>query len=166
MNILKPVAAQLAAYNGRDIDAFIVNFHEDCVCEDGEGKVLLAGRAAMYDSYKQMFAASPGLFCKLVSRTVVGNYVLDEERVTGRAGNRPVPKPAFVRFASVFSLGKEAGSRHTHRYDGVLPTQSQRKISRKGGGMRFRNRSKDGESHVMAIYRVVDGVIVHVRFLR
>lgn len=34
-----------------------------------------------------MYEASPDLFCRLVSRTVVGNYVLDEERVTGRAGN-------------------------------------------------------------------------------
>ena len=59
-------------------------------------------------------------------------------------GIRPVPKPALARFASVFSLGKKAGSRHTHRYDGVLPTQSQRKISRKGGGMRFWNRSIAG----------------------
>ena len=109
--ILKPVVAQLAAYNNRDIDAFMQNFAPDCVCEDGHGRVLIEGWDAMHASYKKMFADSPNLFCNLVSRTVVGNYVLDEERVVGRAGNT-------------------------------------------------------GESHVMAIYRIEDGIIKHVRFLR
>ncbi|MCL2575811.1 MAG: nuclear transport factor 2 family protein [Defluviitaleaceae bacterium] len=111
MSILKPVVTQLEAYNNRDIDGFMANFHEDCVCEDGDGKMLLQGWEAMHISYKNMFENSPNLHCNLVSRTVVGNYVLDEERVTGRAGN-------------------------------------------------------DGESHVIAIYKVVDEMIVHVRFLR
>ena len=111
MDILKPVAAQLAAYNNRDIDSFMTNFHADCVCEDGEGRVLLRGADAMRESYGAMFSASPNLHCNLVSHTVVGSYVLDKERVVGRAGN-------------------------------------------------------DGESHVMAIYRVEGGLIVHVRFLR
>ena len=109
--ILEPVVKQLEAYNQCDIEAFIVNFAEDCIVEDGEGKVLMVGQAAMYESYKKMFVASPNLHCHLASRTVVGNYVLDEERVTGRAGN-------------------------------------------------------DGESHVIAIYRIENGLIVHVRFLK
>ncbi|MCL2169705.1 MAG: nuclear transport factor 2 family protein [Defluviitaleaceae bacterium] len=111
MNVTKPVIAQLAAYNSRDIDAFMANFHEDCICEDGEGKILLKGKQAMYESYKKMFEASPNLHCNLVNRTVVGSWVLDEERVTGRAGN-------------------------------------------------------DTESHVMAIYKVENEIITHVRFLR
>jgi len=112
MNVVtKPVVKQLEAYNSRDIDQFIVNFAEDCVVEDGEGNVLMAGRPAMYESYKKMFEASPQLHCHLASRTVVGNYVLDEERVTGRHGMTDV-------------------------------------------------------SHVMAIYRIEKGEIVHVRFLR
>ena len=111
MDVLKPVVAQLEAYNNRDIDSFIVNFHTDCVCEDGLGNVLLRGKDAMYESYKRMFKESPDLHCNLVSRTVVGSWVLDEERVTGRAGN-------------------------------------------------------DIESHVMAIYKVENEIITHVRFLR
>jgi len=109
--VLKPVVAQLEAYNSKDIDGFISNFDEDCVVEDGEGNVLMTGRAAMYESYKRMFESSPELFCNLVSRVVVGNYVLDEERVTGRMGN-------------------------------------------------------PDESHVVAVYRVENSLIVRVRFLR
>jgi len=110
-SVLKPVVAQLEAYNNQDIENFIVNFSENCVVEDGEAKVLMTGRTAMYGSYKKMFEASPELHCQLASRIVVGNYVLDEERVTGRGGN-----PA--------------------------------------------------ESHVVAVYRVENEEIVHVRFLR
>jgi len=110
-SVLKPVVAQLDAYNNQDIEKFIVNFSQNCVVEDGEGHVLMTGRAAMYESYKKMFEASPELHCRLASRIVVGNYVLDEERVTGRSGN---PE----------------------------------------------------EGHVVAVYRIENEEIVHVRFLR
>lgn len=109
-SILKPVIAQLEAYNNQDIEKFIVNFSQDCVVEDGKGNVLMTGRPAMYASYKKMFEASPNLHCKLASRVVVGNYVLDEERVTGRNGNTE-------------------------------------------------------EGHVVAVYRIENEEIVHVRFL-
>lgn len=110
-SVLKPVVAQLEAYNNRDIEKFIINFAHNCVVEDGEGKIIMTGRPAMYESYKKMFEKSPNLHCRLASRVVVGNYVLDEERVTGRAGI-------------------------------------------------------DGEGHVVAVYRIENEEIVHVRFLR
>ena len=86
-HIITPVIRQLEAYNKRDIDSFIVNFSENCVVEDGEGKILMKGREAMYQSYRAMFENSPHLYCHVSSRTVVGNYVLDKERVSGRNGN-------------------------------------------------------------------------------
>lgn len=110
-DLTAPARHQLTAYNNGDIDAFIANYAPDCVIEDGAGNVSMQGTAAMYDSYKRMFEASPDLYCHLVSRVIVGNYILDEERVTGRAGSK-------------------------------------------------------GESHVVAVYRVEDGLIQHVRFLR
>lgn len=87
MNITEPVEKQLVAYNNRDIDAFVMNFSENCVVEDGMGNRLMEGRAAMYESYKRMFDASPALHCTIVKRTVLTEYVLDEEHVTGRMGN-------------------------------------------------------------------------------
>ncbi|MCL2593968.1 MAG: nuclear transport factor 2 family protein [Promicromonosporaceae bacterium] len=111
MGIDAPVIRQLVAYNARDIDAFVLNFHEDCVVEDGAGKELMRGRKAMRESYGRMFAASPDLHCRVVSRIVLSEYVLDEERVTGRAGI-------------------------------------------------------EGEGHVVAVYRVENDEITHVRFLR
>lgn len=109
--ILTPVEKQLAAYNKGDIEGFAPNFSENCLIEDGEGNLIMQGRQAIYTSYKEMFAQSPNLHCRLASRTIVGNYVLDEERVTGRMGSTE-------------------------------------------------------EAHVIAIYRVENGMIVHVRFLK
>ena len=86
-SIEMPVIRQLKAYNNRDIEAFSVNFSEDCVIEDGVGNVLMTGRPAIYESYGKMFDESPGLHCHLASRIVLGEYVLDEERVTGRSGS-------------------------------------------------------------------------------
>ena len=86
-NILKPVEAQLKAYNNRDIDNFVSNFSTNCICEDSNGNILIQGRDAMHVSYGKMFADSPNLHCNIVSRTVVGNYIFDEERVTGRGGS-------------------------------------------------------------------------------
>ncbi|QAY73989.1 DUF4440 domain-containing protein [Agromyces protaetiae] len=111
MDVPERVTAQLQAYNARDIDAFAACFADDCIVEDAEGTLLMRGRAAMHESYGRMFAASPDLHCRIVSRIVVGDHVLDEERVTGRDG-------------------------------------------------------RDGESHVVAIYRVAGDLIDHVRFIR
>ncbi|GAE34967.1 nuclear transport factor 2 family protein [Halalkalibacter akibai] len=82
-----PAKKQLEAYNNRDIDAFMQCYTEDCVVEDGEGNILMTGAAAMRERYAKLFEESPELHCKLVSRIVVGNYVLDEENVTGSRGS-------------------------------------------------------------------------------
>ena len=86
-DIVIPVANQLAAYNKRDIDAFIVNFDPECVIEDAEGNVIERGRYFIYAMYQKLFEESPALHCHLASRIVLSEYVIDEERVTGRAGS-------------------------------------------------------------------------------
>jgi hypothetical protein len=79
-----PVEAQLEAYNARDIDRFVVCFTEDVIVEDARGARLLEGREAFHASYAAMFAASPALHCRVVTRLRAGAFVVDEERVTGR----------------------------------------------------------------------------------
>jgi uncharacterized protein (TIGR02246 family) len=79
-----PVEAQLEAYNARDVDRFVACFTEDVVVEDARGARLLEGRDAFRASYGAMFAASPGLHCRMIARLRAGAFVADEERVTGR----------------------------------------------------------------------------------
>lgn len=82
--MIDPVQAQLDAYNARDLESFLIHFAEDVVIEDGAGKPLMQGREAMRKAYGPMFAAYPELHCRLASRIRVGDYVIDEERITGR----------------------------------------------------------------------------------
>lgn len=79
-----PVEAQLEAYNARDVDRFVPCFTEDVIVEDAVGARLLAGREAFRASYAAMFASSPALHCRVVSRMRAGAFVVDEERVAGR----------------------------------------------------------------------------------
>ncbi|GAB4208317.1 MAG: nuclear transport factor 2 family protein [Sandaracinaceae bacterium] len=79
-----PVEAQLEAYNARDVDRFVLCFTEDVIVEDARGARLLEGREAFRASYAAMFAASPQLHCRVVTRLRAGAFVVDEERVTGR----------------------------------------------------------------------------------
>ena len=81
---LLPVDAQLAAYNAHDVDAFMRCYAEDCVIEDGESQRLMSGHAEMRPRYVALFASSPNLHCEIASRICIGNYVIDEERITGR----------------------------------------------------------------------------------
>ncbi len=84
-----PVEKQLAAYNARELDAFLSCFTDDCVVEDGDGHKLMAGVDQMRDRYRALFGGSPALHCTIVNRTRIGNYVMDEEHITGRLGTPP-----------------------------------------------------------------------------
>ncbi len=83
-----PVVAQLAAYNARDLAAFVPCFSTEVRIEDGFGNVRFANRDEMAAFYGPMFEANPELHCELRSRVRVGDWVFDEERITGRG---PVP---------------------------------------------------------------------------
>lgn len=89
--VVAPVDAQLAAYNLQDVDAFVACFAEDVVLEDGAGKVISTGRAAMRENYGRMFATYPQNRAEILHRIVQGQYVVDHERITGRT-----PAPLFA----------------------------------------------------------------------
>jgi hypothetical protein len=77
------VAAQLDAYNARNLDRFLDCYSANAVIEDGTGQVLMRGREAMRPVYEQLFAQSPELHCEIRQRICVGSYVVDEEAITG-----------------------------------------------------------------------------------
>jgi hypothetical protein len=83
MNTVAPVEAQLAAYNARDVDAFLACYAPDVVAEDGSGSVLMSGAEEMRSAYEQFFQDFPELHGEVVSRIQVGDYVIDEERIHG-----------------------------------------------------------------------------------
>lgn len=75
---------QLNAYNAHDIDAFLVPYSDSVeIYDQATGKLLMRGKAAMRQRYSDLFGKFPALHCQLVNRMVIGNKVIDQERLTG-----------------------------------------------------------------------------------
>jgi hypothetical protein len=82
---------QLIAYNERNLDAFVACYGSDVEVRSlGSETLLFRRREVLRERYGAMFAASPDLHCELVQRIVMGRFVFDEERVTGRSNANDV----------------------------------------------------------------------------
>lgn len=74
------VQAQLEAYNERDIDKFVATYSDDVELFALPDKLLMRGAAQLREQYTQTFA-DERLHATIVNRIVVGNTVVDHERV-------------------------------------------------------------------------------------
>ena len=80
------VQRQLNAYNARNIDAFMDTYADSINLLDFDGKRISAGKVQMRQMYESWFKQVPNLYCEIISRIVIGNKVIDHEKV--RAGNQ------------------------------------------------------------------------------
>ena len=74
----------LVALNAHDLEAFIACYSEDATIEDGYDRVAARGRDELRARFGSTFADHPELRIELISRTIVGEFVVQEEEVTGR----------------------------------------------------------------------------------
>lgn len=74
------VAAQLTAYNARDIDAFMACWHRDALYYEHPDKLLAKGADAIRERHIARFREA-GLHGRLIARMSVGNLVVDREAV-------------------------------------------------------------------------------------
>ena len=74
------VQKQLEAYNARDIDAFVATYADGVQLFELPDKLLMRGHAELRERYTKTFA-DPRLHAEIVNRIVVGNTVIDHERV-------------------------------------------------------------------------------------
>jgi hypothetical protein len=77
------IDAEVDAYRRRDLEAYLGFFAPHVQVTDFDGTVLMDGVEAMRASYGQLFADSPDLAVEIPQRMVVGDFVIDEELVTG-----------------------------------------------------------------------------------
>lgn len=77
------VQRQLNGYNARNIDAFLEPFSEDFEIYNYPNEFRGKGKTKFKQGYIDLFKNNPKLHCELVSRTVIGNKVIDHERITG-----------------------------------------------------------------------------------
>jgi hypothetical protein len=78
---LAVVQAQLDAYNAKDLDALMATYAPDAQQFALHGALLAEGHDQIRPRYEQRFQ-EPDLGARLLSRTVMGNFVTDLEIVT------------------------------------------------------------------------------------
>ncbi|MCD8511896.1 MAG: nuclear transport factor 2 family protein [Bacillus sp. (in: Bacteria)] len=91
-NIAENLAQQqLDAYNNGDIEAFLINYHQDVSVKDfPSNEVVYSGLDNMRERYSKLFMENPNQHARLLTRIVQGNVVVDHEHVTGRANGKEV----------------------------------------------------------------------------
>ena len=84
MNTTSPLAvvqAQLDAYNAKDLDALMATYAPDAQQFTIHGALLAQGQDQIRPRYQERFA-EPDLHARLITRSVIGNFVTDVEIVT------------------------------------------------------------------------------------
>jgi hypothetical protein len=75
------VQRQLDSYNAKDLEAWLSTYAHDAKQYDLAGSLLAQGHAAIRARSATRFQ-EPNLHARLLSRTVLGNIVIDHEDVT------------------------------------------------------------------------------------
>jgi hypothetical protein len=78
----------IEALNAHDIDRFVSCYAGDATIENGYDEVLVRGHGGLRSRYGAMFEAMPDVRVEVLARIETGEFVVQEEVVTGRA-----PKP-------------------------------------------------------------------------
>jgi hypothetical protein len=77
------VDGQIAAFRGRDLEGFLSFYAGGVKVRDFDGNVLMDGLEAMRGQYGPLFRDSPQLSVEIPHRIATGNYVIDEEDISG-----------------------------------------------------------------------------------
>jgi hypothetical protein len=78
------VQRQLDAYNDRDLTRFLAEYADDVeLFRPPESAPVILGKTAMAEHYRTKRFNLPALHADLVQRIVIGNKVIDHERIFG-----------------------------------------------------------------------------------
>ena len=78
------VQRQLEAYNARDLERFMAEFADDVrVYRPPAAEPAISGKQAFGEFYARERFNRPALHAELLNRMVLGNKVVDHERITG-----------------------------------------------------------------------------------
>ena len=75
------VQRQLEAYNARDVEALLATYAPDAEQYELHGAQIAFGHAEMRPRFLARFA-EPDLHAELLSRSAMGGWVIDHERIT------------------------------------------------------------------------------------
>ncbi len=93
------VQRQLDAYNARDIEALMATYTEDAQQFEHPSKLLASGSAQLRERFLTRFK-EPNLHATLIKRMVMGQVVIDQEKVT-----RTFPEgPGEIELIAIYEL--------------------------------------------------------------
>lgn len=78
------VSEVVAALNARDVERFVACYADDATIEDGYDRIGVRGRDELRARYATMFETFPELCVEPSWQTTVGEFVVQEETVSGR----------------------------------------------------------------------------------
>ncbi len=90
------VDAQVEAYQAKDVERFLSCYAEDASVVLFDGAPMFADKQAMREQYGRLFADSPDLHLTIANRMTAGEFVVDEEHVSGmNFGDMPAEMTAL-----------------------------------------------------------------------
>jgi hypothetical protein len=98
------VQAAIDAYHDHDLDRCLGYYSPEVVVKDADGNVLMAGADAVRSRYAKSMLDNPDLHYDIPNRIALGEWVIDEERVTGYT--KP-GSPEVVRAVLVYRFSHE-----------------------------------------------------------
>lgn len=93
------VQKQLDAYNARDIDAFMETYSDSVKIYNHPNELIMSGKEELRNRYATMFKRMPDMYGTLMNRMVLGNTVIDQERVVFIKNDPPVEVFAMYKIA-------------------------------------------------------------------
>jgi len=95
------VQAAIEAYHAHDLDRCLSYYAPDVVVKDADGKVTIDGSAAVRARYARSIAEQPDIHYDIPNRISLGEFVVDEELVTGfsKPGSPAARAVLVYRFA-------------------------------------------------------------------
>ncbi|MEQ9592014.1 MAG: amidohydrolase family protein [Cyclobacteriaceae bacterium] len=77
------VQRQVVAYNARDLEGFLSVYSKDVKLYSFPDKLILEGMEQMRERYAERFGSSPNLYVEIANRDIMGEYIVDYEKVQG-----------------------------------------------------------------------------------
>jgi hypothetical protein len=84
------VQAQVDAYNRHDLEGFLSFYADDAKIFDYPDRPLFSGKDAMRERYRKLFEPAPQLRASILHRIAFDRFVIDQEKVTGRADGQVI----------------------------------------------------------------------------
>ena len=84
------VGRQIELFNAHDLEGFLALFAEEVEVAEIPGTAAPTGKARLRELYAARFQANPDLHASAEAQMVSGEFVIQKEKIKGRAGKEPL----------------------------------------------------------------------------